>query len=320
LLAPSGTAQADLIAPTARTVDVLVRDRRFIAGAVVIGTVIAAALIASTMPERQIRPADASVHYPLPPGPGLPLGTDLLGRDEMSRLLHAAGVTLAVATAASGIALAIGVTVGLVAGMSWSIRIVPARAGGGLTLSLESVLMRITDAMLAFPLLLLLIALAAVVGPSIGLVIAGVAASMWTVVARLVYPRTRSMRNSAFVQAARVIGLSERDILVRHLLPNVMPVILAATSVILAGAILVEATLSFVGAGIPLPGASWGGMLAENLGAIASTPVLVLAPMLAIAVTVLAFNLIADATQDAVDPAVRGRIVARQSAELERVL
>ncbi len=162
--------------------------------------------------------------------------------------------------------------------------------------------MRVTDVGLAFPALLLAMAMTAAFGRSLALVTIVIAAVLWTTMARLVYARVLMLRGQEYVTAARALGTGTVGILRRHLLPQVLPLALVYGSLGIATTILFEAGLSFLGAGVPQDTPTWGGMLERQTGSLATDPRLALLPALAIFVTVLAFNLLGDALRDAVDP------------------
>ena len=242
-----------------------------------------------------------------PPSLEHPLGTDELGRDLLARLLHGGRISLLVGLSGALLAAVIGTAIGLAAGLA-----------GGRT---DAVLMRVTDAVLALPLLPLLIVLAAVDLHKLGLpsaVATGEAASVWrivvlvalfgwTTVARLVRGAVLSLRERDFVRAARALGVGPLRIALRHLLPNVASPIIVATTLSIGNIILTESVLSFLGLGIQPPLASWGGMLTGAQELIWQAPRLAYFPGLAIFITVLAFNLLGDGLQDALDPRGEGR-------------
>jgi ABC-type dipeptide/oligopeptide/nickel transport system permease subunit len=218
------------------------------------------------------------------------LGTDAQGRDVWSRLLHGARVSLLVGLASQGVSLSIGVVFGLLAGFHgrW----------------VDEVIMRLADVTLAFPSLLLLIAMAAAFEPSLTVVCIVIGVVGWAGMARLVRGQTLVVRELEFVQAMRAIGARDGRILSRHVLPNVIaPVVIAATLGI-AGAIMAEAALSFLGLGVQPPTPSWGSMIADgrDLSQLRSAPWTSLSPGLAIGMAVLGFNLLGDALRDALDP------------------
>jgi peptide/nickel transport system permease protein len=178
------------------------------------------------------------------------------------------------------------------------------RRGPAITIALpiEAILMRLTDAILSFPVLLLSIALVAIVGPSLPLVVGVIAGVLWTGVARIVHGRMLVLRESEFVTAARAVGVPTHRIVTHHVLPHLSSIIVVYATLGIASTVLFEATLSFLGVGIPLPAATWGQMISQHLGYYDSDPRLVVLPGLAIMVTILAFNLLGDALADALDP------------------
>jgi peptide/nickel transport system permease protein len=241
---------------------------------------------------------------PVGPNAMFPLGTDDLGRDYLSRLLYGARTSLTVGILANFIAVFLGVLVGAVAGFAGTPR-VRIRLGSRrieFRLPVESVLMRTTDAILSFPVLLLAIALVAVVGPSLILVVIVIAAVLWTPIARVVYSRVLVIREAEFVIAAKAVGVRPLRILTHHVLPHVTSLIVVYATLGIASTVLFEATLSFLGVGVPVPTASWGGMIFEHIGYYATDPRVVVLPGLAIMATILAFNLLGDALADAFDP------------------
>jgi peptide/nickel transport system permease protein len=223
-----------------------------------------------------------------PPTPAHPLGFDHIGRDILSRLIYGSRVAIIVALLATGIAVAIGVTVGTTAGY----------LGG----RVDAVLSRITDALMAFPALVLLIALVAVVGPSLPNVILVIGATVWASYARVVRADVLSLRGQEFVVAARAIGATDRRVIWRHLVPNVVSPVIVLATLSVGNIIILEAALSFLGLGVRPPTPDWGGMLADGRAFITIYPQIVIAPGLMIAITVLAFNLLGDGLRDALDP------------------
>jgi peptide/nickel transport system permease protein len=272
--------------------------------------ILAAAILAPALaphdPDQQFRREGLNAHGdPIGPSPGFPLGTDLLGRDELSRLLFGARASLTVGIIANVLATLIGVTVGGIAAFGGRrILRIGRRRGPGITivLPIETVLMRVTDAVLSFPVLLLAIALVAIVGPSLPLVVGVIAGVLWTGVARIIHSRMLVLRESEFVMAARAVGVPTRRIVTHHVLPHLGSIIVVYATLGIASTVLFEATLSFLGVGIPLPAATWGQMISQHLGYYDADPRLVILPGLAIMTTILAFNLLGDALADALDP------------------
>ncbi len=236
-------------------------------------------------------PIDIDLNHLLQrPGSGHILGTDAQGRDIWSRLVYGARVSLTVGLISQGIALLLGVTLGLLAGYY----------GGWV----DEVVMRLADVTLAFPTLLLLIAMVAALQPSMGVVFATIGIVGWAGMARLVRGQVLVVRQLEYVQAIRALGAGDIRIMLQHVLPNVIaPVVIAATLGV-AGAIMAEAALSFLGLGVPPPAPSWGSMIAEgrDLDQLRHAPWTSLFPGIAIGAAVLGFNLLGDALRDALDP------------------
>jgi peptide/nickel transport system permease protein len=220
--------------------------------------------------------------------PRYPLGTDTLGRDVLSRLLHGARISLTVGLAAVLVAGVVGVGLGLVAGY---------RGGWA-----DDLLMRLGDIQLAFPVLLLGVAVIAVLGASLINMILVLGASGWVTYARIARGETLSLKERDFVAAARALGAPARHVVARHLLPNVLPSLMVVTTFSVARTIIAEASLSFLGLGLPPPTPSWGAMLDEGRNYITTGWWLALFPGLAILVLVLAINLCGDWLRDALDP------------------
>lgn len=229
---------------------------------------------------------------PIHPGGRYLLGTDPSGRDVLSRLIYGARVSLLVGVVATGLASLIGVLVGTVAGYV-----------GGIV---DSVLMRITDVVLSFPILLFCVALIAVTGPSTRNVVLVIAFGYWTYLARIVRSLVLSLKEREFVTAARTLGTGNLTILRRHILPHLAPAIIVYATLGIATSIMIEASLSYLGIGVPLPQASWGQMVSQGQQYFQSAPWLLIAPGVCLIVTVLAFNLAGDWLTDLLDPAEEG--------------
>jgi peptide/nickel transport system permease protein len=229
---------------------------------------------------------------PVSPGSTFLLGTDPNGRDVLSRLIFGARVSLLVGVVATGLASAIGVLVGAVAGYA-----------GGIV---DSVLMRITDVVLSFPILLFCVALIAITGPSTRNVMLVIAFGYWTYLARIVRGLVLSLKEREFVVAARTLGIGHRAILRRHILPHLVPAIIVYSTLGIATSILIEASLSYLGIGVPLPQASWGQMISQGQQYFQTAPWLLIAPGVALVLTVLAFNLAGDWLTDLLDPETSG--------------
>lgn len=227
-----------------------------------------------------------------PPSWQHPFGTDELGRDVMSRVLHGGRVSLTVGALSVSLALILGGLWGLVAGYF-----------GG---RLDSLLMRLVDALLAFPFLILAIALAAALGPGLTNSMLAIAIVTAPAVARLVRGQVLAELGKDYVTAAVALGASHSRILFRHILPNLWGSLIVQGSLSTANAILAEATLSFLGLGVQPPTPSWGSMLNAARGYLEPAPWLAVFPGLAIFLAVLSFNLLGDAIRDALDPRTTG--------------
>jgi peptide/nickel transport system permease protein len=228
-----------------------------------------------------------------PPSGAHPLGTDDLGRDVLARMLHGARISLSVGFVAESIAIGIGLVIGLLAGYY-----------GG---KVDSLLMRFVDIMLCFPTFFLILAVIAFIGPSIWNIMFIIGVTGWMGVARLVRAETLSLKERDFVAAARAQGAGTARILFRHILPNTLAPVLVAATLGVAGAILVESGLSFLGIGVQPPTPSWGNILTAGKDNIEFAWWLSLFPGLAIFLTVLGYNLLGEGIRDAVDPRLKGR-------------
>ena len=233
-------------------------------------------------------------------GPSLShwLGTDIQGRDVWARLVYGARVSLSAGIVSQAIALAIGLSMGLIAGYY----------GGWI----DELVMRLADVTLAFPTLLLLIAMAAALQPSLGVVFLTIGIVGWAGMARLVRGQVLVVRQLEFVHASRALGARDTRIVLRHVLPSVVAPVLIAATLGVAAAIMAESALSFLGLGVQPPTPSWGSMIADgrDLNQLRNAPWTSLAPGLAIGSAVLGFNLLGDALRDALDP----RHAAKSSA------
>jgi peptide/nickel transport system permease protein len=269
----------------------------------IIGAAIFAPLLAPHDPNLQFRGEGLTkTGDPLGPSAKFPLGTDKLGRDEMSRLLYGARTSLTVGIIANTLAVVIGLAVGTLAAYSRGRPVRIDAFGRALLIPIETILMRTTDAFLAFPALLVAIALVAIVGPSLGLVIVVIAGILWTATARIMYSTSLVVLSSDFVLAATALGVSDWRMIRRHLLPHLVPLVMVYATLGIAMTVLFEATLSFLGVGVPPPTPSWGGMIIEHVGYYRTDPRVVALPGLAVMATILAFNLLGDALADALDP------------------
>jgi peptide/nickel transport system permease protein len=221
------------------------------------------------------------------PHAGHALGQDSLGRDVLARVLHGARISLAVGASVVVLSLLVGMTIGAAAGY----------LGG----RFDELVTRVIDVLLAFPGLLLAIALAAVLGPSLGNVVLALSLLGWTGYARLARAEVAALRQREFVQAAEALGAGPTRIVARHLLPLAAPVLLVQATFGMAGAIVAESSLSFLGLGAPSPLASWGAMIDEGRPFLLVAPHVVVWPGLALALTVLALQLVGDGLRDVLD-------------------
>ncbi len=270
----------------------LLRDRAAIVGLILVA---GAALVALGAP--LLTPHDPIAINPtaVKQGPSRihPLGTDNLGRDVLSRLLYGARPSLGTAAAASFLILIIGVTAGTLSGY----------VGG----RVDEVLMRVVDVLLAFPSLILALAIAGMLGPGLTHVMIGMAAVWWVGYARIVRGLVLSVRERQFVEAGHALGASPARIIWRHILPNVMPPVIVLVTLDIGGLILAISGLNFLGLGVQPPWPEWGAMLNEGRPFLFSTPSLMLYPGLAISLVVVGFNMLGDALRDVLDPRLRAQ-------------
>lgn len=225
------------------------------------------------------------------------LGTDELGRDVFSRMLQGAFVSLSIGFVAVGISVGIGVLLGATAGYYGDRRI-------GFV-SVDTLIMRFTDVMLCFPTFFLILTVVAMLPPSIFNIMAVIGATSWMGTARFVRAEFLSLREQEFVLAAKALGLPERRIIFRHMVPNAIAPVLVSATIGVAGAILTESGLSFLGFGVQPPDATWGNILADGRAYIFDAPWLFSIPGLAILVVVLAFNLVGEGLREALNPKLR---------------
>lgn len=266
-------------------------------GLIVIALVLLAALGAPLFapfdPDEQMFDGLTLEGAPMPPGGPFLLGTDTLGRDLLSRMLFGARTSLIIGLVANGVAVTIGLLVGITAGYM--------RGWAG------NLMMRFTDLMMAFPALLLAIVLAALLKPSLWIVAMVIALVNWVQVARIVYTETRGLVERDFILAERSLGAGHSRILFLHILPHLVPTAIVWGTLGIATTVLLEATLSFLGIGVQPPNPSWGNIIFESQSYFQAAPWLVFFPGAVILLTALAFNLVGDALRDILDPTQRGR-------------
>jgi peptide/nickel transport system permease protein len=274
----------------------LIRRRTALFGLVVFAAVVLAALLAPVLTPFDPQAQDIGQRLK-PPGWAGPdgrthwLGTDHLGRDILGRILFGARIALVVGLAAVAIAGTLGLAIGLVSGYS-----------GG---RVDDVFMRLADIQLAFPFILLALAVIGVLGPSLPNIIAVVGVSGWVVYARIVRGEVLSLREREFVQAARAVGSPPARVIMRHVVPNAFAPWLVIATLDMARVIIVESALSFLGLGVPPPTPTWGGMLADGRVYMSTAWWLATFPGLAILVTVLGINLLGDGLRDTLDPRLK---------------
>ena len=267
----------------------LKRNRMAMAGALIVLAMFCFAMLAPVS-GRDPGAIDI-VHRLQPPSFDYPLGTDDLGRDVLARILYGARISLLVGFVAVGIATFIGILLGDLAGFygRW----------------IDSLIMRFVDIMLCFPSFFLILAVIAFLEPSIWNIMIIIGLTSWMGVARLVRAEFLSLRERDFVVAARAIGARDTRIIFRHILPNAMSPVLVSATLGIAGAILTESALSFLGIGVQPPTPSWGNMLIAGKQTLGTAWWLSVFPGLAILFTVLGYNLLGEGIRDAMDPRIK---------------
>jgi peptide/nickel transport system permease protein len=289
-----GDPETDEIIPRrSRTWTGLRSNSSFWVGALLVGGVLLAALVGPIFaphdPNVQFDDGISTIGAPLGHTPKFLLGTDFEGRDLLSRLLYGARLSLSISVLGNALAVLVGVSLGSIAGWwrGWA----------------ERVIMRFTDVMLAFPSLLLALALVGIEGPSLGVIVVVIGMVSWTALCRITFGQVRALREREWVDAARATGLGSVRILLQHVLPHLVGPILVYATLGLALTVVFESSLAYLGLGVPNPTPSWGRMIHDG-----SDPNglqfywLMLFPSLALFVTVFGFNLLGDAFRDALDP------------------
>src|SRR5215472_11763515 len=270
---------------------------------------LAAPLVASLLGHGEFQPfpntGTNSFGEPVGPGVhGFPLGTDAIGRDLFVRILYGARISLAVGLLTTFIATVAGVSIGLIAGYF----------GGWV----DTVLARLIDAVLAFPYIVLALALAAVLSPSLSIVIAIITFFSWAGISRIVRGQTLSLKEKEYIEAARSLGAGPWRIMFIDILPNLLGPVLVLATLYIPTAVSFEATLSFLGIGIPEPAPSWGNILGEAQGFYHVAWWYIVFPAAALLITTLAFNLLGDGIRDAIDPRTERIFAGSKSARSKR--
>jgi peptide/nickel transport system permease protein len=283
----------------AEAFDQLSRDRSAMSGlAIVLGLVICAAgatVFAPYDPALQNHLGLSPTGEPLGPSGTFKLGTDALGRDELSRLLYGARVSLVVGIGANLMAAVLGIVIGGLAGMASSF--------------VQTLVMRMVDVILSFPILLLAIALLSVTQPNLPTIMVIIGVSFGAYLSRLVFVQVVSLKEREFVLAARTAGVRSVWILLRHVVPHAIPSVIVYATLGVATAIQLEAALSYVGIGIQPPNASWGNMIADGQSYLVSSPWLVAFPSGFLVLAMVGFALLGDGLRDALDPTLDRRRV-----------
>ncbi len=269
----------------------LLKNKMAMVGLVFVLIVVLAAVLAAWVAPYHYKEPDFK-DIRKPPSAKHLMGTDKLGRDVFSRIIWGAQVSVTVAVVGSLTALVIGLTYGSIAGY----------LGG----RIDNYMMRFVDVMYAFPTILFVILIMVVLGPGLVNIFIGIGAVGWMSMARLVRGQFLSLKEKEFVEAARMIGASDIEIIARHLLPNSLGPIVVAITLNIPYLILLESVLSFIGLGVPPPFPSWGQMISEGWQGMRAVPHLTIFPGLAISISMLAFNFLGDGLRDALDPMMRG--------------
>lgn len=267
------------------------KDGAGITGLIGVVLVVAVALLAPVItphdPSRQYFDGLSDFGDPMPPSERFLIGTDPLGRDLLSRVIYGARVSLLVGVVANGVAVLIGLLVGVAAGYFRG--------------PVETVLMRLTDVMTAFPALILAIALAAILRPSLWIVALVIALVNWVWIARAIYSQVLSIAKRDFVEAAGALGVGTVRTLFKHILPHLTSTLMVFGTLGISATVLLEASLSFLGVGVQPPTPSWGGIINESQSYFLNAPWLVIFPGAAILITSLSFNLLGEGLRDALD-------------------
>ena len=265
-------------------------NRKAVLGLIIVCFLVLAVILMPIFMKLDPYTTDRAVGFNKAPCPGHLLGTDDVGRDLFARLLYGGRISLFVGIMSTIISVLIGIPLGLIAGYFSGIA--------------ETVIMRVADAFMSFPTMVLILVLVAVFGPSILTVTVVIGVLGWTAIAKLIYGNVLSIREREYIQATKAIGMSTPKILLSEVLPNAIPPVWANISFRVAGAILTESSLSFLGMGVQTPQASWGNIIfaAQNLLVLTARPWVWFPPGICIILVVVGFNFIGEGVRDALDP------------------
>ena len=265
-------------------------NRKAVLGLIIVCFLVLAVILMPIFMKLDPYTTDRAVGFNKAPCPGHLLGTDDVGRDLFARLLYGGRISLFVGIMSTILSVLVGLPLGLIAGYFRGIA--------------ETVIMRVADAFMSFPMMVLILVLVAVFGPSILTVTVVIGVLGWTAIAKLIYGNVLSIREREYIQATKAIGMSTPKILLSEVLPNAIPPVWANISFRVAGAILTESSLSFLGMGVQTPQASWGNIIfaAQNLLVLTARPWVWFPPGICIILVVVGFNFIGEGVRDALDP------------------
>ena len=265
-------------------------NRKAVLGLIIVCFLVLAVILMPIFMKLDPYTTDRAVGFNKAPCPGHLLGPDDVGRDLFARLLYGGRISLFVGIMSTIISVLVGIPLGLIAGYFRGIA--------------ETVIMRVADAFMSFPTMVLILVLVAVFGPSILTVTVVIGVLGWTAIAKLIYGNVLSIREREYIQATKAIGMSTPKILLSEVLPNAIPPVWANISFRVAGAILTESSLSFLGMGVQTPQASWGNIIfaAQNLLVLTARPWVWFPPGICIILVVVGFNFIGEGVRDALDP------------------
>lgn len=267
-----------------------IHNRKAMLGLAIVTILVLAVVLIPLFIDLDPYTTDRAAGFNKPPSDAHILGTDDVGRDLFARLLYGGRISLFVGITSTIISVLIGIPLGLIAGYFRG--------------TAESIIMRTADAFMSFPSMVLILVLVAVFGPSILTVTVVIGVLGWTAIAKLIYGNVLSIREREYIQAARAVGVSTKKILFSEVLPNAIPPVWANISFRVAGAILTESSLSFLGMGVQTPQASWGNIIfaAQNLLVLTARPWVWFPPGICIILVVIGFNFIGEGVRDALDP------------------